>query len=253
MYHQVAFGAPAAYSHYTVTPATFARQMRVLTMLGYQSISLDRLRDAVVSDTPLLKRSAVITFDDGFADAIRHVLPVLARHRLTATFFVVAGLMGRTSEWTRSTRGIEMTLADVSTLREIAGAGFTIGSHALTHRRLTRMSESEGRYELWESKRRLEHALGQEVHHLGYPYGATNETVRQAAAECGYRTACSTIEGLSSVGDDLLMLRRVHVHGGDSLADFICRLQTGFPLPRFSLRKAIQRARVTRKVSALAR
>jgi peptidoglycan/xylan/chitin deacetylase (PgdA/CDA1 family) len=248
MYHQVAPTVPAAYSRYAVTPSVFARQMRTLIALGYRTITLEQLLAARTSGTPLPKRSVAITFDDGFADAVRYATPELVRHGFTATFFVVAGLIGRTSEWTRRRRGIEMPLAHARALRDLVEADFTVGSHTITHRPLAELKESECRYELCESKRRLEDALGCEVHDLAYPYGSTNDPVRQATGECGYRTACSTTEGLSSSTDDPLMLRRVHITGGDSFADFICRLGTGY-----ALRKVVQRVRVTMKVSDFAR
>ena len=248
MYHQVAPSAPSAYFRYTVTPTVFARQMRILAGLGYQTVTLDGLLTARTSGAPLPRRTVVITFDDGFADALRYAAPVLIRHGFTATIFVVAGLVGKTSEWTRERRGIEMPLADTRALCEIAAAGFTIGSHTLTHRPLAELAASECEFELHESKRRLEDALQRDVRDLAYPYGSTNAMVRQAAAECGYRTACSTIEGLSSATDDPLMLRRVHVRGGDSLADFMCRLGTGH-----AIGTVFQRVRVMRKVSDFAR
>jgi peptidoglycan/xylan/chitin deacetylase (PgdA/CDA1 family) len=248
MYHQVAGNGPAAYGDYTVRPHSFARQMRMLATLGYKTVSLERVMAARMSGLPLPKRSLVITFDDGFADAIQNAVPVLVRHGLTATFFIVAGLIGRTSEWTRRKRGIEMALADAAALRDVAAAGFTIGSHTVTHRRLGDLQQHEIRYELEESKRRLEDALGRAVCDLAYPYGSMNENVREAAAECGYRDACSTIEGLSAATDDPFMLRRVHIHGRDSLPDFVCRVRTGY-----ALRNMVHRVRTTMKVSDLFR
>ena len=128
MYHQVAPIAPSAYFRYTVTPAAFARQMRMLVALGYRAMPLAGLLAARTAGMPLPHRTVVITFDDGFADAVRYATPVLVRHGLTATFFVVTGLLGKTSEWTRQRRGIEMPLADVPALRDIAAAGFVYES-----------------------------------------------------------------------------------------------------------------------------
>jgi len=248
MYHQIAVSAPSAYFRYTVKPAVFARQMRILAALGYRTISLASLLTARTSGTRLPARTVVITFDDGFADALRYAVPVLVRHGFTATFFVVTGLLGKTSEWTREKRGVEMPLADARALCDVTAAGFTVGSHTITHRRLAELEASECEFELRESKRRLEETLQRDVWDLAYPFGSTDALVRRAAAECGYRTACSTIEGLSSGTDDPLMLRRVPVEGGDSLADFMCRLGTGH-----AIRDAVQRVRVTRKVSDFAR
>jgi peptidoglycan/xylan/chitin deacetylase (PgdA/CDA1 family) len=161
---------------------------------------------------------------------------------------VVAALIGKRSEWTRTRRGIDMPLADADTLRPLTADGFTIGSHTLTHRHLADLRDDECRHELLESKRRLEDVLGSEVRHLAYPYGSTSDLVRQRAMECGYRTACTTVEGISTAADDLLVLRRVSVCGGDSLADFACRLRTGQ-----GLRALAHWVRASMNVSALSR
>lgn len=47
-------------------------------------------------------------------------------------------------------------LADTHALRDVAAAGFTVGSHTVTHRPLADLDVSECRVELRESKRRLE-------------------------------------------------------------------------------------------------
>jgi peptidoglycan/xylan/chitin deacetylase (PgdA/CDA1 family) len=248
MYHLVSEDAAASYARYTVTPGAFAAQMRVLASLRLQPVSLDTIAASLSAGTPLPRRAVAITFDDGFAETVRHAAPVLARHGFTATFFIVAGLIGRTSEWTRRRRGIELPLADASTVREIAAAGLTVGSHTMTHRTLPDLGARECRLELLESKRRLEDAIGREVPHLSYPYGAAHEGVGEAAAEIGYRTACSTRDALVRRADDPLMLPRVPVMGGESLARFVRRLRPVGPIE-----KLVQRLRETMKVSALAR
>lgn len=247
MYHQVSPSPCRAYAQYTVTAAAFARHMKVLRTLGYRTVTPDDLAEAFARGTPLPPRRVLITFDDGFSDALRHAVPVLTHNGFTAVFFGVAALVGRTSEWTRR-RGIEMPLADRAALREIARAGFVIGSHALTHRPLAELPDSECRYELLESRRVLEDVLGQTVRHLAYPFGSAGERERQAAADGGYQTACSINRGVSRPGDDLLMLPRVPVRGGDTIADVVCRLRTGL-----ALREVAQRVRVSMKVSAFAR
>ena len=47
----------------------------------------------------------------------------------------------------------------------------TIGSHTVTHPRLSNLSEAEIEFELMESKQQIETHIGKEVKYLSYPYG----------------------------------------------------------------------------------
>jgi peptidoglycan/xylan/chitin deacetylase (PgdA/CDA1 family) len=223
MYHQVTPTPIAGFSVYSVTPGAFRSHMRFLAWAGYSTVSLDLL----CSDAPLPPRPVVITFDDGFEDCIQHALPHLEAFGFTATFFVVAGLVGGTSRWLRAELGHELPLADWPALRSLVGRGFECGGHSMSHPRLPLLPPDTCAWELSESKRVIEEQLGQEVAHLAYPYGGYSPGIRTLARETGYRTACSTRGGLSGRHDDRYALRRINVTGHDTLLDFACRLRTG--------------------------
>jgi peptidoglycan/xylan/chitin deacetylase (PgdA/CDA1 family) len=74
-------------------------------------------------------------------------------------------------------------------LREHADRGITIGSHSVSHAHLTRLSDTELRRELEESKGELEIELARPCHDLAYPYGEHDERVRAAARAAGYDRA----------------------------------------------------------------
>ena len=76
------------------------------------------------------------------------------------------------------------------------------------------------------SREILEDALGHAIRDLAYPFGAFDASVRQAALETGYRSACSVVPRLARLADDALALPRVPVSGRDTLLDFACRLRT---------------------------
>ncbi len=67
-----------------------ARVARVIG-LGEAVLALSRRR--------LPPRSVVITFDDGYADTVHEVLPLLERHEMPATVFVTPGSPGRPFWW----------------------------------------------------------------------------------------------------------------------------------------------------------
>ena len=227
MYHEVSPTPHPSFQRYTVTVRQFARQMRWLAALGYQAIDMDALVRARMGQGSLPKRPVLITFDDGFQGCADHALPVLRSHNFTAVFYLVAGLMGKTSRWMLPEVGLELSLMSWENARALAAEGLQCGAHTLTHPRLAGLDRARCRAELVDARRLLEDELGRPAVHLAYPFGSYDPGVQGIAAEAGYVTACSTRAGLSGADDDLLALHRVTIYGHDSLFDFACRLRTG--------------------------
>lgn len=70
-----------------------------------------------------------------------------------------------------------------------------IGSHTLTHTKLTTLNDIEIYQELSESKKQIEDKIKDEVKFLAYPYGSKNEVndkIIKMAEEIGYEMAFST-------------------------------------------------------------
>lgn len=230
MYHEVTPTPASNFRFYSVTPEVFGRQMRFLARAGYSTLSLDDLAHRCASRAPLPSRSVIITFDDGFRSCIEHAVPHLERFGFSATFFVVAGLVGGGSQWLREILGHELPLADWGLLRWLSGRGFTCGAHSLSHPHLTQLSPDARQHELAESKRMLEAQLERPVAHLAYPYGEYDPEIRAMVQELGYRTACAVRGGLSGLDSDVYALRRIAVGGEDSMLDFAFRVRTArFP------------------------
>src|SRR5205823_5130982 len=74
-------------------------------------------------------------------------------------------------------------------LRALAERGVEIGSHAASHRRLSRLPDTELARELRDSKRRIEAEIGRPCRLLSYPYGEADDRCRAAAREAGYEAA----------------------------------------------------------------
>jgi peptidoglycan/xylan/chitin deacetylase (PgdA/CDA1 family) len=228
MYHQVSDAPHPNFTKYTVTSRAFAAQMRWLASAGYSTVDFPTLVRHRRAGTPIPTRSVVITFDDGFRDCALHAAPVLREHRFSATFFLVAGLMGGPSVWLRAERGIDPPLMSWSDARALEAEGHRCASHTMTHPRLANLSRAACHDELSRSRAMLEEQLGHPVRELAYPFGSENEQVRAVAAECGYESACTVEIGLATMTDDALALRRVPVLGTDSLFDFISRVRTAY-------------------------
>lgn len=199
---------------YSVSPADFERQMRWLAENGYTAISVGELVAHMTAGTPLPPRPVVITFDDGYADNYHTALPILKKHGLKATMFVISDFLDHRPY---------MTWDEVKALRK---AGSEIGSHTLAHRDLTGLPADERAQDLTLSKEGLEYRLDAPVKFLAYPYGNYDAATEAALRQAGYKGAVSTVLGLNRPGDDIYALKRVNIARSHAwgLAEFRLRL-----------------------------
>jgi peptidoglycan/xylan/chitin deacetylase (PgdA/CDA1 family) len=96
LYHRIAEADADPWS-LCVTPQNFAEQLQVLQQCAIP-VSLTHLVDSVQSGK-CLRRSVVITFDDGYGDNLRNAKPILEQHGIPATVFVATGYMDQQREF----------------------------------------------------------------------------------------------------------------------------------------------------------
>ncbi|WP_377640277.1 polysaccharide deacetylase family protein [Oryzobacter terrae] len=227
MYHLVSDEpVPASFSRWRVTPQVFRRQVETLRRLRFSTVTAGDLDRALRGERPLPPRPVHITFDDGYVDCLRHAAPILQGAGMTATMYVVAGLVGGRSRW-MADEGVDLPLLDRAGLRELEQAGVECQSHSLTHPRLATRPDAEVADELVRSREVLEDVTGHPVTSLAYPHGSYDDRVRAIAGESGYTTAYTTQPGKALGSDDLLALPRVKVDGRDRHATFVARVVTG--------------------------
>ena len=159
---------------------------------------------------------AAITFDDGYDDLHRHALPVLARHHLTATVFLVAATLsdGMEVDWVDDPPPHPLRTLTVEQVLEMQDAGVTFGSHSRAHLDLTRLSYEGCVADLRSSRETLEGVLGRPVTLLAYPRGRHSPDVRRAAAAAGYELAFSLPERTEEVSRLSVPRAGVYPHNG---------------------------------------
>jgi peptidoglycan/xylan/chitin deacetylase (PgdA/CDA1 family) len=187
-----------------VSPKLFARQMAELRAAEFCAPS----HRSLFSREPNQPACVWITFDDGFCDVFEHALPVLRRHSFSSIQFLVAGLLGKTNEWMQKDSKVVERLMDEAQIRDWLAAGQEIGSHTMTHPRLTQLSQVEAREQITASKKSLEDRFGVPINHFCYPFGDWNPAVRDLVVAAGYQTACTTITGLNTGAESPFELKR---------------------------------------------
>lgn len=220
MYHAVSAGKTRPDWPWAVSMQSFRSQLAFLADAGYQTPSM---RELVESPQRFQgKRTAVITFDDGYADNL-YACETLSSFGMRASWFVVTGSIGRAPTWPDDGRPRGRML-NAGELCEMHSAGMEIGSHTVNHVRLTETNDDTLASELAVSKRQLEDALGNAVFSFAYPYGAWDARCAEAVAAAGYAAACTTRTGWALRDSDAYRLRRLTVFNTDTLSTLARKL-----------------------------
>ena len=214
-YHGVCSEPPDEWS---VTPAQLRRHARWLAECCRPVPLLDIVRWRR-GELMLPPRAVAVTFDDGLRDVLIEAVPILADFGIPATAFIAPGLIaGQPAHPSyRATRPFLSWME----VREVGRAGWTIGSHALTHPVLAELSEAAVSFELGESRRILADVAEVPVTMLAYPYG-TRSTVSPReyglARAAGYEAAFLDMTAPLLASCDPFALPRNKVLRTDSLA-----------------------------------
>lgn len=189
-YHAVARDWP---SELAVRPEDLERQVARLLERGYVPATFSQ----AISDPPAEKVLAV-TFDDSYRSVTRLGRPVLDSLGVPATVFVPTGPVGSERPmawagidgWLGSEWEPELVPMGWDELEELAGSGWEIGSHSVTHPYLTQVADDVLAEELAGSRATLVERLGR-CDSIAYPYGDVDARVVAAARQAGYRTGAA--------------------------------------------------------------
>lgn len=181
------------------------------------------------------KRLAV-TFDDGYRSVIVTALPVLERLGWPATVFVPPAFMDGApalrwpgvDHWHQTAHRNELAPLSWTELRRLVARGWEIGSHSMTHPRLTRLDDDALRGELNASRLACERQLQQQCASVAYPYGDVDSRVVAAAAAAGY-SAGATLDS-PRLAPLSLAFPRVGVYRVDQATRFRAKVSRGMRL-----------------------
>jgi peptidoglycan/xylan/chitin deacetylase (PgdA/CDA1 family) len=204
----------------SISEAMFQRQMQYLHKKGYQTISLDNLVRTQTRKSPLPKRPIVLTFDDGYKNNRKIVMPILERFGFTATIFITTGYVSKIMTWTKTPDIPDLPMASWDDIRVMSEGGMHIQAHSINHPNLCLLPIEEAVYEMKKSKEEIEEHLGKEVNFFAYPYGEYNEEIKNAAKECGYKGAVTTIFGKENRVKDTYEIKRIDPTGISGVSDF---------------------------------
>ena len=208
--------------------------------------------------------AAAISFDDGYAGVFSNALPVLRRHGMPSTIFVVADAAdrprafwwdvlasegalsaGTRMHYLRAQRGDTVAIlgerppvtppADYLpspwSVLEAVRHEVALEAHTVTHRNLSALGSDDVRAELARSRTAIAERIGETPRLISYPYGAYDAQVLDAARRERFDGGLTMDEGLTAGGHDPFAVPRVNVPAGITLDALECRA-SGFRLSR---------------------
>ena len=215
MYHRV---NPVVIDRNTVRIENFIAQLEYLHNNGFQSISLLQLYQAFSKRQLLPPKSVILTFDDGYMDNFIYALPLLLRYKMKGTVFVIPGMIGDRCQWLKEHDCNR--LMNWEQLKEWVATGMEIGSHTVTHRMLSRLTDEEIAYELSMSKEMLERELGATIDFDCYPYGDLDGRVKSIAKTTGYKGGLAIFNNTSFRQEDMFAIPRIGISSRLPLWEF---------------------------------
>ena len=144
-----------------------------------------------------------IQFDDAFAAQYTLARQPLNDHGMKADLFFITERVG--AGWTGY-----LTMAQAQAL---AADGHEIGSHTMSHKNLSQMTDAQIEDQLRLSKQWLEANFNRPIRDFASPFGAYDSRV-VAAAKRHYRTHATVEPGLNYRSADLYRLKRYTVTSG---------------------------------------
>ncbi len=208
---------------YVVDIADFKKQISYLADLQIPVVTLQtNSNHSELSEYNSDRMPVIITFDDGHITNYTLALPVLKQFGFRGYFFI-------TTDWIN-----QQYYMNEEMLRELHDCGMVIGSHGISHKFLSDLTEKEIDYELKASKSRLEDITGSKVSAFSAPGGRLDKRVIDLAKNIGYSYIFGSepvtnilLDGNSALGR-FAMKRKYHfteytklVTSGPSFVDYL--------------------------------
>lgn len=203
----------------------FERQMQFLSRLTRPVPA-----DFAGERTPGKPYSSV-TFDDALICVAEYALPAMMKYQIPVAIFVPTGHMGKEPQWTDRYPDDDRDLSVMSPeqLRRIARNPLvTLGSHTVTHPRLSYLSVNEIEHEVCESKKQLEQIAEREVSLLAFPHGDFDQTTVDVCMKNGYRRVFTVNPQQAFTSPDEFVTGRVNVDPSDWPLEFWLKINGAY-------------------------
>ena len=158
-----------------------------------------------------------LSFDDGFKNMINNVTEILLNLNIPATYFIPTSFIDNNRDDGGNiffnNENINIDFLDWNDCKKICSEKlFTIGSHSINHKLISRLSYEESLNEMKFSKKKIEEKLSIICDHFAPPLGDfIYSRDSKIAKEIGYKSISTTVRGkMDKNNKNIFFLYRHH-------------------------------------------
>ena len=188
------------------------------------SISMDNFRSHIsylrenyeftyINKIPDNKFHISLTIDDGY-ECTNDAIDLLHSYNIPVTIFITSDNIDKKQYLTSK------DLINISKLPNVQ-----IGSHGLSHSKLSDLSYDDQYTELKQSKKALSDIINQEINGLSFPHGSFNMQTIEIISKLKYDYAATSKKGINSIATDKYLLCRDEIISTDSIKDLRKKIQ----------------------------
>ncbi|PWA05188.1 polysaccharide deacetylase family protein [Flavobacterium psychrotolerans] len=200
---------------YTVTPAAFAEQMKILSDNGYHTILPNQLEDYLVYDKPLPSNPVMITFDDTREEQFSIGAAEMKKYGFKGVYFIMTVSINRPNYMTKEQ------------IKNLSDNGHEVAAHTWDHHMVTKYEGADWGTQLVKPKKKLEDIIGKPVNYFAYPFGLWNHSVIPEVKNSGYKLAFILSTKRDSL-EPLHTVRRIIVSGFWSAPTMLKEMKSSF-------------------------
>jgi biofilm PGA synthesis lipoprotein PgaB len=217
MYHNVEV---RSYHDNIITVKQLDEHLYSIKQNGFQLITMDQYMDFILHENPVPDNAVLLTFDDGYETFYTNVYPLLRKHGVTATDFVIVSSIDNTNYKGRTKLSLDQMRAMKKTGMSFYNHTFASHAYALVDRegrqrygplmshqiylkkfkRLETQQEYEKRIcnDLTKAEIQLRKELGNSRSALAFPYGAYSLTTLKIASKAGIQVTFTVKQGINT-------------------------------------------------------
>lgn len=202
-YHHIRDAKPGqseTLKSYSVSPESFAEQMKALKDSGYETILPGDLYNYLVHGGALPAKPVMLTFDDTDEEQYSIGYTEMKKYEFKGVFFIMTISINRPRYMTKDQ------------LKELSDNGNAVEAHTWDHHMVTKYKGLDFDTQFVKPKKKVEDITGKPSEYFAYPFGIWNMAAIPELKKAGYKMAFILSTKRDST-EPLYTIRRMIVPG----------------------------------------
>jgi peptidoglycan/xylan/chitin deacetylase (PgdA/CDA1 family) len=202
-YHHIREAKPGqseTLKSYSVSPGSFAQQMKALKDSGYETILPGDLYNYLAHGGKLPAKPVMLTFDDTDEEQYSIGYPEMKKYGFKGVFFIMTVSINRPRYMTKEQ------------LKDLSDNGNAVESHTWDHHMVTKYRGDDWDIQFVKPRKTIENITGKPAEYFAYPYGVWNRAAFPELKKAGFKMAFILSTKRDST-EPLFTIRRLLVAG----------------------------------------